>query len=500
MVAPRRSRRGRAQAVDCPMCLLCSFEDAFWWIVAFVAVVVLVNYAYFNLSPSHHYTDWRSWLGTKQNDPGGCHCTGDSFGEYCKGIIGRTMLYLPTQPDALKVCESKELRGALELGHYFTGDNHLEGLKANLSRLDEAIAVQEFLKHLEDPVHCFHGATQYAFKAYSIPSKLPLTMAVTAALPALSEAARAGKAFQFLPQNIPTRPKGAREFCRASSPLACLLEPLGTCGAINAPKDREVDLKDPLLEVNLPPRDVSTRSLPARFRGLGSYWYYTQLLKHAWRPNKPAKMLIDLLEEGLQTKGKRMVCAYIHNCRGGKDVAEQKIKLGGCVGQHTWLDRLMPAVGEIGMRYNISTVFLISDSIRPVAATSKYQKFTFKHLLFSSSDLALGRLQDGRAPPPPTTEWLGGSRFRDAPKAPSFTPQWATEMVAAHPDLLEFAQLEFLSRCTAFVGPFIHAHMQLGYQLAVARQGFYPPFISTDHPIQQLSPPVVVKQRGQAHA
>ena len=47
------------------------------------------------------------------------------------------------------------------------------------------------------------------------------------------------------------------------------------------------------------------------------------------------------------------------------------MKYGGCVGSHTTLDRLMPSVGEMGLRYNISTVFLVSDTIRPVANTAK---------------------------------------------------------------------------------------------------------------------------------
>ena len=55
---PRRRRRHHGGPIDCPMCLVCSFEDAFWWTVAFVALVVVVNYAYANLAPSHRGTGY----------------------------------------------------------------------------------------------------------------------------------------------------------------------------------------------------------------------------------------------------------------------------------------------------------------------------------------------------------------------------------------------------------------------------------------------------------
>jgi len=47
------------------------------------------------------------------------------------------------------------------------------------------------------------------------------------------------------------------------------------------------------------------------------------------------------------------------------------MKYGGCLGSHAALDRLMPSVGELGLRYNISTVFLVSDNVRSVVNTAK---------------------------------------------------------------------------------------------------------------------------------
>lgn len=46
--------RGRQGPIDCPMCLIGSFQDVAWWAVAFVAAVIIVNYAYANLAPFHH--------------------------------------------------------------------------------------------------------------------------------------------------------------------------------------------------------------------------------------------------------------------------------------------------------------------------------------------------------------------------------------------------------------------------------------------------------------
>lgn len=116
----------------------------------------------------------------------------------------------------------------------------------------------------------------------------------------------------------------------------------------------------------------------------------------------------------------------------------------------------------------------------------------FKHLMFDSSS-AINRLQFG-APPPPAAQWLGGAVFREAPRTAEFTPKWAMEMVAAHADLRQFVELELLSRCAAFVGPFSEDKVKLGYQLAVAKQGWYPPYVSTDIPLSLPVPPHVVSK------
>lgn len=155
----------------------------------------------------------------------------------------------------------------------------------------------------------------------------------------MSAAARAAKGFQFTPQKL-LAPLDRRDFCQTSSRMACLLKPTTTCGFLHAPKERAMDLKDPSLDVGshvhesqklsrecvrstsrctqmvaneavpypvpiqilLPPQDVGPKSLPARYRSLGTYWYYTQLLKRIWRPNKaaaavrlPWHLLLDLL-------------------------------------------------------------------------------------------------------------------------------------------------------------------------------------------------------------
>jgi len=249
-----------------------------------------------------------------------------------------------------------------------------------------------------------------------------------------------------------------------------------------------LNLRDPSLEVLTPPVDVSDDSLPMRFRGLGAYWYYTQLLDRLWRPTRPAKLFLDLLEDGMGMRGTRTLCAFIPKCRPSAEADEKRVRLGGCAGSHEWLDKIMPAVGEVAMRYNISTVLLVTDSLRAVAATSKYEKLAFKHLRFHNSSGALSRLKHG-APSAPAVEWLGGTRFREPLGPADFTPQWALDLVAHHPDLEEFASIEFMSRCDAFVGPLADEMMRLAYQLAVARKGWFPPFVSNDGPLLHAQPP-----------
>lgn len=56
----------------------------------------------------------------------------------------------------------------------------------------------------------------------------------------------------------------------------------------------------------------------------------------------------------------------------------------------------MPSVGEIGMRYNISTVFLVSDSLRPVASTSKYALGLFKFFARPTAQLRHVERREGR--------------------------------------------------------------------------------------------------------
>lgn len=85
-------------------------------------------------------------------------------------------------------------------------------------------------------------------QAYEIPQSLPLAAALLVALPALSDATRSAKSFQFLPQKI-TKPAMPRAFCKTASPLACLLEPIGTCGALGAADHRQINMDDKFLEV-----------------------------------------------------------------------------------------------------------------------------------------------------------------------------------------------------------------------------------------------------------
>lgn len=46
-------------------------------------------------------SEWMGYAGTADNDPGGCHCTGDWFGEGCKARVGRTKIYLPVGAPAM---------------------------------------------------------------------------------------------------------------------------------------------------------------------------------------------------------------------------------------------------------------------------------------------------------------------------------------------------------------------------------------------------------------
>jgi len=124
----------------------------------------------------------------------------------------------------------------------------------------------------------------------------------------------------------------------------------------------------------------------------------------------------------------------------------------------------------------------------PRAASARYEKLAFKHLRFHNSSGALSRLKHG-APSAPAVEWLGGTRFREPLGPADFTPQWALDLVAHHPDLEEFASIEFMSRCDAFVGPLADEMMRLAYQLAVARKGWFPPFVSNDGPLLHAQPP-----------